>query len=189
MWHFPSKLTVTVTESAGPTVPLQLGAMRSPSPTSNYVSVISLPWLSAIAQIQYHKNNESQTATVPKGTFSYVWVIHFHLPNRDTPLFRIMHFSTRHCGRQTHKHTNTHTQFVVTDWHIVHTPDSEWWEFITTVETKCPQGRKTSWGFLWTLRPSRQREENTALRRPSMYKLDCYFKSAVFTLHTGTGIH
>ncbi len=57
------------------------------------------------------------------------------------------------------------------------------------VETKCPGGRKTSWGFLWTLRPPRQREGNTALRRPRVYTLDCYFKSAVFTLHIGTEIH
>lgn len=54
------------------------------------------------------------------------------------------------------------------------------------VEMKCPWGRKTSWGFLWTLRPPRQGEENTVFRRPSLCIPHCCFKSAVFTLHTGT---
>lgn len=79
----------------------------------------------------------------------------------------------------THTYTHFHRQ-------IYTYPDSEWWEFITTVEAKCLRGRKTSWVVLWTLRPSRQREENTALSESGMYILDCDFKSAVFTLQAET---
>lgn len=70
MWHFPSKLTVT--ESAGLNVPcsaVPLLTMRNLSSTSNYVSVISLLWLSVIAKIQYHRNNKSQTAIVQRVHF------------------------------------------------------------------------------------------------------------------------
>lgn len=85
MWRFPSKLTVTVTENAGLIVSLQLSdplGNKDSFPQSNHVSVISLPSLSASAQIQYSRNIKSQRTIVPKGVFSHAWYMCVHLPNR-----------------------------------------------------------------------------------------------------------
>lgn len=56
--------------------------------------------LVSLQKIQYHRNNKSQTAIVPKGTFSYVWDI-FICQAETHLLLRVTLFSVHYCGRQT----------------------------------------------------------------------------------------